>query len=57
MLAKKRNELSVDDLSMALELTSSEIPEEKEMLADIIKFYSKTAKEIMTSRRYGGYRD
>lgn len=50
MLAKKRNELSVDDLSMALELTSSEIPEEKEMLADIIKFYSKTAKEIMTSR-------
>jgi CBS domain containing-hemolysin-like protein len=50
MLANKRNELSVDDLSMALELTSSEIPEEKEMLADIIKFYSKTAKEIMTSR-------
>lgn len=44
MLAKKRNELSVDDLSMALELTSSEIPEEKEMLADIIKFYSKNCQ-------------
>ena len=49
-LARKKNELSVDELSKALELTSDEIPEEKEMLADIIKFYSKTAKEIMTSR-------
>lgn len=50
VLAKKRNELSVDELTKALELTSDQIPEEKEMLADIIKFYSKTSKEIMTSR-------
>lgn len=49
---KKRGkyDLSVDELSKALELTSAEIPEEKEMLAEIIKFYNKTADEIMTSR-------
>jgi len=47
---KKKYDLSVDQLSKALELTSSEIPEEKEMLAEIIKFYNKTADEIMTSR-------
>lgn len=49
-LAKKKYDLSVDDLSQALELTSTEIPEEKEMLAEIIKFYNKTADEIMTPR-------
>ncbi|MGM9760083.1 MAG: gliding motility-associated protein GldE [Parabacteroides sp.] len=49
-LAKKKYDLSVDDLSQALELTSKEIPEEKEMLAEIIKFYNKTADEIMTPR-------
>lgn len=47
---KKKYDLSVDSLSKALELTSAEIPEEKEMLAEIIKFYNKTADEIMTSR-------
>lgn len=47
---KKKYDLSVDELSRALELTSAEIPEEKEMLAEIIKFYNKTADEIMTSR-------
>lgn len=47
---KKKRDLSVDDLSKALALTSGEMPEEKTMLADIIKFYSKTADEIMTSR-------
>ncbi|RHJ92414.1 gliding motility-associated protein GldE [Parabacteroides bouchesdurhonensis] len=49
-LAKKKYDLSVDELSKALELTSTEIPEEKEMLAEIIKFYNKTANEIMTPR-------
>ena len=38
-LVKKKYDLSVDELSKALELTSKEIPEEKEMLAEIIKFY------------------
>jgi gliding motility-associated protein GldE len=47
---KGKYDLSVDELSKALELTSAEIPEEKEMLAEIIKFYNKTADEIMTSR-------
>jgi len=47
---KRKYDLSVDELSKALELTSAEIPEEKEMLAEIIKFYNKTADEIMTSR-------
>jgi len=49
-LGKKKYDLSVDQLSKALELTSTEIPEEKEMLAEIIKFYNKTADEIMTPR-------
>ena len=49
-LAKKKYDISVDELSKALELTSKAIPEEKEILAEIIKFYNKTADEIMTSR-------
>ncbi len=49
-LSKKKYDISVDELSKALELTSTEIPEEKEMLAEIIKFYNKTADEIMTPR-------
>ena len=49
-LAKKKYDISVDELSKALELASKAIPEEKEMLAEIIKFYNKTADEIMTSR-------
>ena len=43
-LVKKKADLSVD------ELTSTEIPEEKEMLAEILKFYNKTANEVMTPR-------
>ncbi|MCC8144168.1 MAG: gliding motility-associated protein GldE [Tannerellaceae bacterium] len=49
-LRKKKYDLSVDELSKALELTSTEMPEEKEMLEEIIKFYNKTASEVMTSR-------
>ena len=49
-LVKKKSDISVDELSKALELTSTEIPEEKEMLAEILKFYNKTANEVMTPR-------
>lgn len=49
-LVKKKYDLSVNELTKALELTSTSIPEEKEMLAEIIKFYNKTADEIMTPR-------
>lgn len=49
-LAKKKYDISVDELSKALELTATEIHEEKEMLEEIIKFYNKTADEIMTPR-------
>ncbi len=47
---RKKSDVSVDDLSKALELTSEEITEEKEMLEGIIKLYHKTAVEIMTPR-------
>jgi gliding motility-associated protein GldE len=47
---KKNNDVSVDDLSKALELTSDDLPEEKDMLAGIISLYNKTVVEIMTSR-------
>jgi gliding motility-associated protein GldE len=50
VLVRKKRDLSVDELSKALELTAAEIPGEKEMLAEIIKFYDKTASEIMTPR-------
>jgi gliding motility-associated protein GldE len=49
-LTKKKHEIPVDELSKTLELTSKEMPEEKEMIGEIIKFYNKTAGEIMTSR-------
>jgi gliding motility-associated protein GldE len=49
-LAKKRHEMPVDERSKIVELTSKETPEEKEMIGEIIKFYNKTAGEIMTSR-------
>jgi len=50
-LAKKRtSDVSVDELSKALELTSGELTEEKEMLEGIIGLYNKTAVGIMTSR-------
>ena len=49
-MERKKKELSVDDLSQALEMTAPEVKEEKEMLSEIIKFYNKTADEIMTPR-------
>jgi gliding motility-associated protein GldE len=47
---KRNNDVSVDELSKALELTSEELSEEKEMLQGIIGLYNKTAVEIMTPR-------
>ena len=47
---KKTSDISVDELSKALELTSGELTEEKEMLEGIIGLYNKTVVEIMTSR-------
>ncbi len=47
----KRRDISVDELSRAVKLTThGGAPEEKEMIEDIIKFYSKTAAEIMIPR-------
>ncbi|MCC8155574.1 MAG: gliding motility-associated protein GldE [Tannerellaceae bacterium] len=50
ILVKKKYDLSVDELSKAIELTSEEMKEEKEMLEEILKFYNTTASEIMTPR-------
>ncbi|GBU08103.1 hemolysin [Bacteroidales bacterium] len=47
---KKKKNVSINKLSMALQLTSDEISEEKDMLEGIIKFRNKTAIEIMTPR-------
>lgn len=50
-IAKKNYNLSVDDLSQALELTDkNEISEENNILEGIIRFGGETAKEVMTSR-------
>ena len=47
----KKVNLSVDELSQALELTDKdEISEESNMLEGIIRFGEETAKEVMTSR-------
>ncbi|MDO5570724.1 MAG: gliding motility-associated protein GldE [Bacteroidales bacterium] len=48
--SSKNENISMDDLSQALALTSHEIKEEKNMLEEIIKFGDKTALEAMTSR-------
>ena len=47
---KKKSDVTADELSKALELTSGELSDEKEMLEGIIGLYNKTAVEIMTSR-------
>ncbi len=49
-LAKKKRALSLDELSHAVELTSGDIAEEKEMLEGIVKFSNIKAEEIMTAR-------
>lgn len=49
-LAKKVRNLSMDDISHALELTGDDITDEKEILEGIVKFGNITVSEIMTSR-------
>ena len=49
-LAHKRKNISMDDLSEALEITSDYISEEKTILEGIIKFGNIDVREIMNSR-------
>ncbi len=49
-IAKKSTMISLDDISQALELTSDEITDEKEILEGIVKFGNISAAEIMTPR-------
>jgi putative hemolysin len=49
-LAGKKPNISMDDLSGALELTSEDLSEEKNILEGIIKFGNIDAREIMKSR-------
>jgi len=49
-LARKRQNISMDDLSEALELTADDISEEKTILEGIIKFGNIDVKEIMKAR-------
>ena len=50
-VSKRNYNISVDDLSQALELTDkAEISEESNILEGIIRFGGETAKEVMTSR-------
>lgn len=51
VVAKENHNISVDELSQALELTDrEEIKEERNILQGIIRFGDETAKEVMTSR-------
>jgi len=49
-VAKKTASISLDDISHALELTSDEISDEKDLLEGIVKFGNISAEEIMTAR-------
>ena len=50
-VSKRNHNLSVDDLSQALELTDkTELQEESQMLEGIIRFGDETVKEVMTPR-------
>ena len=50
-LPQKNRNISLDELSQAIEMTSEEdIVDEKELLRGIVKFADKTATEIMTPR-------
>lgn len=50
-VTRKNHNISVDELSHALELTDkSELSEENNILEGIIRFGGETAKEVMTSR-------
>ncbi|WP_430819048.1 gliding motility-associated protein GldE [Carboxylicivirga caseinilyticus] len=49
-LSRRLNNLSMDDISHALELTGNDITEEKEILQGIVKFGNINVDEIMTAR-------
>ena len=49
-IAKKVNNLSMADISHALELTGNDISEEKDILEGIVKFGNIDVSEIMTAR-------
>jgi putative hemolysin len=49
-LAKKKQNISMDELSEALELPSTEIIEDEKILKGIVKFRNIDVKEIMKSR-------
>ena len=49
-IAKKVGNLSMDDISHALELTGNDISEEKDILEGIVKFGNIDVSEIMTAR-------
>lgn len=49
-LAKRTGNLSIDDLSNALELTEKNLPEEKNILKGIVKFGNIDVCDIMQSR-------
>jgi len=50
IVTKKAENISVNDLSQALEITEVKAVEEKEMLEGILEFGDTTASEIMTPR-------
>lgn len=49
-LQRKRYDISMDDLSQAVDLLQGEQAEQKAIFEEIINFYSKTASEIMVPR-------
>ncbi len=49
-IARKSTNISMNELSQALEMTNVEANDEKEMLEGIIKFGGKTVQEVMISR-------
>lgn len=49
-MERKRYDISMDDLSQAVDLLADKRPEEKQIFEEIINFYSKTASEIMVPR-------
>lgn len=49
-LAKHQQNMSIDDLSQAVELTRESLTDEKEMLESIVKFTNLSAVDVMTPR-------
>lgn len=49
-MERKRYDISMDELSQAVDLLGDRKPDEKQIFEEIINFYSKTASEIMVAR-------